>query len=94
MLRRRKGDIEPRFPSHTAKTFFVAMADEHHARYEDYRTLAVHPMYQAHKLPLTGIRPAHAVATPRYSGLSSRRATTPKAGLACWRRWTTTAMRR
>ena len=53
MLRRRKADVEAQLPGRTVKTFFVAMADEQRARYEDYRTPAARLMHQARKRPLT-----------------------------------------
>ena len=37
MLRRRKADVENELPGRTVKTYFVAMAEEQRARYEDYR---------------------------------------------------------
>jgi hypothetical protein len=53
MLRRRKAEVETQLPGRTVKTFFVPMADEQRARYEDYRTPAVRLMHQAQKRPLT-----------------------------------------
>ena len=37
MLRRRKADVETELPGRTVKTYFVPMAEEQRARYEDYR---------------------------------------------------------
>ncbi|MDR3518763.1 MAG: DEAD/DEAH box helicase [Azospirillaceae bacterium] len=53
MLRRRKADVEGQLPGRTVKTFFVPMADEQRARYEDYRVPAARLMHQARKRPLT-----------------------------------------
>jgi len=53
MLRRRKAEVETQLPGRTVKTFFVAMADEQRARYEDYRTPATRLMKIAERRPLT-----------------------------------------
>lgn len=53
MLRRRKAEVEAQLPGRTVKTFFVAMADEQRARYEDYRVPATRLMKAAERRPLT-----------------------------------------
>jgi hypothetical protein len=52
MLRRRKSDVEKELPGRTVKTYFVAMADEQRARYEDYRLPAARLIAIAQKRPL------------------------------------------
>ncbi len=52
MLRRRKADVEKELPGRTVKTFFVAMAEEQKARYEDYRVPAARLIALAQKRPL------------------------------------------
>jgi hypothetical protein len=52
MLRRRKSDVEKELPGRTVKTYFVAMADEQKARYEDYRQPAARLIAIAQKRPL------------------------------------------
>ena len=52
MLRRRKWDVEKELPGRTVKNYFVAMADEQKARYEDYRFPAAQLIAQAQRRPL------------------------------------------
>ena len=52
MLRRRKADVERELPGRTVKTYFVAMAEEQRARYEDYRLPAARLIAMAQKRPL------------------------------------------
>ncbi|MEO8927300.1 MAG: DEAD/DEAH box helicase, partial [Caulobacteraceae bacterium] len=53
LLRRRKSDVESELPGRTVKTYFVPMADEQKARYEDYRARAVILASIAKRRPLT-----------------------------------------
>ena len=52
MLRRRKADVEKELPGRTIKTYFVTMADEQQARYEDYRMAAAQLIALAQRRPL------------------------------------------
>ena len=52
ILRRRKSDVEPQLPGRTVKTYFVPMAPEQEARYEDYRAGAVRLASIAKRRPL------------------------------------------
>ena len=52
MLRRRKADVENELPGRTVKTYFVAMAEEQRARYEDYRLPAARLIAIGQKRPL------------------------------------------
>jgi hypothetical protein len=52
ILRRRKSDVEAQLPARTVKTYFVPMAEEQRARYEDYRGPAMRLMAQAQRRPL------------------------------------------
>ncbi|MCL2428553.1 MAG: hypothetical protein FWD12_04910, partial [Alphaproteobacteria bacterium] len=53
LLRRRKRDVEGELPGRTVKTYFVSMAGEQQARYEDYKDKAVRLAAQARRRPLT-----------------------------------------
>jgi len=53
MLRRRKAEVEKELPGRTVKTYFVPMAEEQKARYEDLRAPAARLIAQAQKRPLT-----------------------------------------
>jgi superfamily II DNA or RNA helicase len=53
MLRRRKADVEAELPGRTISNFFVPMADEQRARYEDYELRVARLLAQAKKRPLT-----------------------------------------
>jgi SNF2 family DNA or RNA helicase len=53
MLRRRKRDVEADLPGRTVKTYFVAMAEEQRARYEDYQYPARQLIAKAQRRPLT-----------------------------------------
>src|SRR5262249_17568261 len=53
MLRRRKADVEAELPGRTISNFFVPMADEQRARYEDYEFKVARLLAQAKKRPLT-----------------------------------------
>ena len=52
ILRRRKSDVESQLPGRTVKTYFVPMAPEQEARYEDYRAGAVRLASLAKRRPL------------------------------------------
>jgi hypothetical protein len=52
MLRRRKADVEKELPGRTIKNYFIPMADEQKARYEDYRMPAAQLIAQAQRRPL------------------------------------------
>ena len=53
LLRRRKSDVEAQLPGRTVKTYFVAMAEEQAARYQDYYVPASRLVAIAKKRPLT-----------------------------------------
>jgi SNF2-related domain/Helicase conserved C-terminal domain len=53
LLRRRKSDIETQLPGRTVKTYFVPMAEEQAARYEDYHSPARKLLAEARRRPLT-----------------------------------------
>jgi hypothetical protein len=53
MLRRRKSDIEDQLPGRTVKTYFVTMAAEQAARYEDYHLPARQLIAKSKHRPLT-----------------------------------------
>jgi hypothetical protein len=52
MLRRRKSDVETELPGRTVKNYFVPMAEEQRARYEDYRYPAAILLAKARRRPL------------------------------------------
>ena len=52
MLRRRKADVETELPGRTVTNYFVPMADEQRARYEDYKKNADRLIAQAQRRPL------------------------------------------
>src|SRR6516225_1155166 len=53
LLRRRKVDVETQLPGRTVKNYFVPMAEEQRARYEDYYAPAKKLIAKAQKRPLT-----------------------------------------
>ncbi|HWE05504.1 MAG TPA: DEAD/DEAH box helicase [Rhizomicrobium sp.] len=53
ILRRRKSDVETQLPARTVKNYFVPMADEQRARYQDYETPASILLALARRRPLT-----------------------------------------
>jgi SNF2-related domain/Helicase conserved C-terminal domain len=53
LLRRRKADVETQLPGRTIKNYFVPMAEEQRARYEDYYAPAKRLIAKAQKRPLT-----------------------------------------
>jgi hypothetical protein len=53
LLRRRKSDVEAQLPGRTVKTYFVPMAEEQAARYEDYHYPARKLIAEAQRRPLT-----------------------------------------
>lgn len=53
LLRRRKSDVETELPGRTVTTYFVPMATEQAARYEDYRTPLTRLAAIAKRRPLT-----------------------------------------
>jgi hypothetical protein len=52
MLRRRKADVESELPGRTVTNYFVAMADEQRARYEEYKSKAARLLALAQRRPL------------------------------------------
>ena len=52
MLRRRKADVETELPGRTVTNYFVPMADEQRARYEEYNKKAARLIAQAQRRPL------------------------------------------
>jgi superfamily II DNA or RNA helicase len=52
MLRRRKADVESELPGRTVKNFFVGMADEQKARYDEYSRKAAQLIKLAQQRPL------------------------------------------
>jgi superfamily II DNA or RNA helicase len=52
MLRRRKADVETELPGRTVTNYFVAMADEQRARYDEYAAKAARLLAQAQRRPL------------------------------------------
>jgi superfamily II DNA or RNA helicase len=52
MLRRRKADVETELPGRTVTNYFVAMADEQRARYDEYATRAARLLALAQRRPL------------------------------------------
>jgi superfamily II DNA or RNA helicase len=52
MLRRRKADVEGDLPGRTVKNYFVGMAAEQKARYDEYSKLAARLIYLAQRRPL------------------------------------------
>ncbi|MDX2159127.1 MAG: DEAD/DEAH box helicase [Hyphomicrobiaceae bacterium] len=52
MLRRRKADVETELPGRTVTNYFVAMADEQRARYDEYAAKAAKLLAQAQRRPL------------------------------------------
>jgi superfamily II DNA or RNA helicase len=52
MLRRRKADVEGELPGRTVTNYFVAMADEQRARYEEYKVQAARIIAIARRRPL------------------------------------------
>ncbi len=52
MLRRRKADVESELPGRTVTNYFVTMADEQRARYEEYKTKAARLLALAQRRPL------------------------------------------
>ena len=52
MLRRRKSDVESELPGRTVKNYFVPMAEEQMARYDDYRRPAAILIAKAQQRPL------------------------------------------
>ena len=52
MLRRRKADVESELPGRTVTNYFVTMAEEQRARYEEYATKAARLLAQAQRRPL------------------------------------------
>lgn len=52
MLRRRKADVETELPGRTVTNYFVAMADEQRARYEEYEKKAARLLAKARQRPL------------------------------------------
>ena len=82
MLRRRKADVEKELPGRTVKTYFVAMADEQRARYEDYRLPAARLIAIATKAPAAQgrVRPAPNAARLHAHGL--RHAGDPRSRLS------------
>ena len=52
MLRRRKADVEKELPGRTVKTYFVPLAEEQVARYDDYRLPAAQLLAAAQRRPL------------------------------------------
>jgi hypothetical protein len=53
LLRRRKSDVEAQLPGRTVKTYFVPMAEEQEARYQDYYIPASRLTATAQRRPLT-----------------------------------------
>ncbi len=53
MLRRRKADVENELPGRTVQNFFVRMAPEQQARYDDYQYKAAILIAQGQRRPLT-----------------------------------------
>ena len=53
LLRRRKADVESELPGRTVKTFFVPMAEEQQARYDEFEKDAAKLARLAEKRPLT-----------------------------------------
>jgi hypothetical protein len=53
LLRRRKADVESELPGRTVKTFFVPMAEEQQARYDEYAQGAAKLAQIAQRRPLT-----------------------------------------
>jgi SNF2 domain-containing protein/helicase-like protein len=53
LLRRRKSDVEAQLPGRTVKTYFVPMAEEQAARYEDYHSPARQLIAKSQRRPLT-----------------------------------------
>jgi superfamily II DNA or RNA helicase len=52
MLRRRKADVETELPGRTVTNYFVAMADEQRARYDEYAKKAARLLAVAQRRPL------------------------------------------
>ncbi len=52
MLRRRKADVETELPGRTVTNYFVAMADEQRARYDEYANKAARLLALAQRRPL------------------------------------------
>jgi hypothetical protein len=52
-MRRRKADVEEQLPGRTIKNYFVTMADEQRARYEEYSVQAARLIAVAQRRPLT-----------------------------------------
>ena len=52
MLRRRKADVESELPGRTVTNYFVTMAEEQRARYEEYAAKAARLLAQAQRRPL------------------------------------------
>lgn len=52
MLRRRKADVESELPGRTITNYFVPMAEEQRARYEEYAAKAARLLAQARRRPL------------------------------------------
>jgi superfamily II DNA or RNA helicase len=52
MLRRRKADVENELPGRTVKNYFVGMADEQKARYDEYNRKAARLIALAQRRPL------------------------------------------
>jgi len=50
MLRRRKADVESELPGRTVTNYFVTMAEEQRARYEEYAAKAARLLAQAQRL--------------------------------------------
>jgi SNF2 family DNA or RNA helicase len=53
VMRRRKADVEEQLPGRTIKNYFVTMADEQRARYEEYSVQAARLIAVAQRRPLT-----------------------------------------
>ena len=53
LLRRRKADVETQLPGRTVKNYFVPMAEEQKARYDDYYLSAKRLIAKAQQRPLT-----------------------------------------
>lgn len=53
LLRRRKEEVEDQLPERTVNTYFVAMAPEQAARYEEYNARVAKILAQARRRPLT-----------------------------------------
>ena len=53
VMRRRKADVEGQLPGRTIKNYFVTMADEQRARYEEYSAQAARLIAIAQRRPLT-----------------------------------------